>query len=62
LEGFPNRPRRFQLRDEDRRFLSCGIGFEGWSVIFVDQNATMQAFVGLGRGARTSMRRNSSTD
>jgi hypothetical protein len=53
-KGFPNRPRRFRLRDEDRRFLSCGIGFEGWNVIFVDQNATVQAFIGPGRGARES--------
>jgi hypothetical protein len=50
--GFPERPDHFELRDKDRRFLSCGIGFDGWNVIFVDHSVTVQAFVGLGSGAR----------
>ena len=54
FDGFPNRPGHFELRDEDRHFISCGVGFEGWNVIFVDHGATVQAFVGLGRGARKS--------
>ena len=49
---FPRRPERFTLPDKDRRFMSCGLGFEGWNVIFTDRDATVQAFVGLGRGAR----------
>ena len=53
LNGLPDRPRHFELRDDDRHFLSCN-GFEGWNVIFVDHGATVQAFVGLGRGARKS--------
>jgi hypothetical protein len=32
--------------------MSCGLGFEGWNLIFTDRDATVQAFVGLGRGAR----------
>jgi hypothetical protein len=51
---FPRRPDHFELRDEDRRFMSCGLGFDGWNVIFVDHSATVQAFVGLGRGGRKS--------
>jgi hypothetical protein len=54
MKGVPDRPRHFELRDEDRRFLSCGLGFEGWNVIFVDGSVTIQAFVGLGRAARKS--------
>jgi hypothetical protein len=54
LNGFPERPDHFELRDKDRRFLSCGIGFEGWNVIFVDHGVTVQAFVGLGSGAPKS--------
>jgi hypothetical protein len=53
LDGFPNRPRKFELPDEDRHFLSCN-GFEGWNVIFVDHDVAVQAFVGLGPGARKS--------
>jgi hypothetical protein len=49
---FPRRPARSTLPDKDRRFMSCGLGFEGWNVIFTDRDATVQAFVGLGRGAR----------
>ena len=49
---FPQRPDHFELRDKDRRFMSCGLGFDGWNVIFVDHTATVQAFVGLGRGGR----------
>jgi hypothetical protein len=52
--GFPERPGHFELRDEDHRFLSCGLGFEGWNVIFVDHSVTVQTFVGLGPGARKS--------
>ncbi len=52
--GFPERPGHFELRNEDRRFLSCGLGFEGWNVIFVDRSVTVQAFVGLGPRARKS--------
>jgi hypothetical protein len=46
--------RPFELRNEDRRFLSCGLGFEGWNVTFVDRSVTVQAFVGLGPRARKS--------
>ncbi len=54
LNSFPNRPDHFELRDEDRHFISCGVEFEGWNVIFVDHSVTVQAFVGLGPGARKS--------
>jgi hypothetical protein len=30
------------------------VGFEGWNVIFVERDVTVQAFVGLGPGARKS--------
>jgi hypothetical protein len=52
--GFPERPSHFELRDEDHRFLSCDFGFDGWNVIFIDHSVTVQAFVGLGPGARNS--------
>lgn len=52
--GFPDRPDHFELRGQDRHFISCGVGFEGWNVIFVDRDVTVQAFVGLGPGARKS--------
>ena len=53
LNGLPDRPRHFELRDDDRHSLSCN-AFEGWNVIFVDHGAAVQAFVGLGPGARKS--------
>jgi hypothetical protein len=54
FDGFPERPSHFELRDDDRRFLSCGLGFDGWNVVFVENSATVQAFIGLGRGAPKS--------
>jgi hypothetical protein len=44
---FPPRPDRFELADDDRRFLSC-VGFEGWNVIFTDRGRAVQALVKLG--------------
>ena len=44
---FPPRPDRFELADDDRRFLSC-LGFEGWNVIFTEGGQAVQAFVKLG--------------
>jgi hypothetical protein len=52
--GFMRRPVRFELRDEDRAFQSCGFGFEGWNLTFVEHGQVVQAIVGLGRGARKS--------
>ena len=52
--GFPERLGHFEPRDEDHRFLSCDLGFEGWNVIFIDHSVTVQAFVGVGPGARNS--------
>jgi hypothetical protein len=44
---FPPRPDRFELADDDRRFLSC-LGFEGWNAIFTEGGQAVQAFVKLG--------------
>jgi hypothetical protein len=52
--GFAARPRHFELRDADRSFQSCGFGFEGWNLTFVDHGQTVQAIVGLGSDARKS--------
>ena len=58
--SFPPRPDRFDLDDDDRRFLSC-VGFEGWNVIFTDrgqagtgvrQARSRHAEVRRGRSAR----------
>ena len=51
--GFPTRPDRFTLENDDRRFLSC-LGFEGWNVTFTDHSQLVQAFVKLGPGTRES--------
>ena len=51
--SFPPRPDRFELDDDDRRFLSC-LGFEGWSVTFTDRGQVIQAFVKLGSGTPKS--------
>lgn len=50
---FPRRPDRFELEDDDRRFLSC-VGFEGWNVIFTDRGQAVQALVKLGSGTPKS--------
>jgi hypothetical protein len=52
--GFAARPRHFDLWDAGRGFQSCGFGFEGWNLTFVDHGQTVQAIVGLGSGARKS--------
>lgn len=51
-DGFEPRPRHFELRDEDLGFQSCGFGFEGWNLSFVDHGQALQAIIGLGPGAR----------
>jgi hypothetical protein len=50
--GFMPRTRQFELKDEDVRFQSCGFGFDGWNLTFVDHGHAVQAIIGLGRGAR----------
>ena len=50
---FPPRPDRFELNDDDRRFLSC-VGFEGWNVIFTDRGQAVQALVKLDSGTPKS--------
>jgi hypothetical protein len=45
------RPKHFELRDEDVHFQSCGFGFDGWNLAFVDRGQVVQAVVGLGEGA-----------
>jgi hypothetical protein len=49
--GFPARPDHFELRTGDKAFQSCGFGFQGWNLTFTDGGHTVQAIVGLGRGA-----------
>jgi hypothetical protein len=48
------RPEHFELRDEDFGFQTCGFGFDGWNLAFVDHGRVVQAIVGLGEGARKS--------
>jgi len=48
------RPEHFELRDADRRFQTCGLGFEGWNLTFVDHGRVVQAIVRVGPGTPKS--------
>ena len=52
--GFTPRPPHFELRDDEVRALSCGLGFDGWNLTFEDHGSAVQALIGLGKGARKS--------
>jgi hypothetical protein len=52
--SFPPRPEQFEIGDDDVRSLSCGFGFDGWNLMFVDHGSAVQALIGLGEGARKS--------
>jgi hypothetical protein len=49
--GFTARPERIELNDGARAFQSCGFGFEGWNMTFIEKGHALQAVVGLGHGA-----------
>jgi hypothetical protein len=53
-DEFPARPGRFQLRDEDRTFQTCGFDFVGWNIVFSDRGQSMQAIVRVDPGAPKS--------
>jgi hypothetical protein len=49
--GFVPRPQHFELEANDFGFQSCGFGFEGWNLTFVDHGITVQAVIRLARDA-----------
>ena len=47
---YPPRPEHFRLKDEDRRFHTCGFAFEGWNLTFTDSGQVVQAIVRVEAG------------
>jgi hypothetical protein len=53
-DQWPARPRRFELKDADRQFQTCGFDFEGWNLTFAHKGQVVQAVVRVEPGAARS--------
>jgi hypothetical protein len=53
-DEYAARPEHFELKDEDRRFQTCGLDFVGWNLTFTDHGQVLQAIVRVEPGAPRS--------